>query len=320
MALHYLSLGSITVSKITAVAYYAGIPPNNSNLEKPAILDNFCHGVTASGDTAIAHKDLSVIPCDVALIQGFVHLLGKNAPHLLLRQQAIDTQRNNKKRSLIVDSNLFLYADPKNKKTYLRFSFDGVFPNTGFYFDKDVDPNRWQKISQNLNISLKPYRTQGRHILVCLQRNGGWSMKGLSVIDWMNATINKIRQVSPDRPIIVRAHPGDKKIKSVLAVNHKNTYLSTNEKLIDDLQNAWATVVYNSSPSVASIIEGIPTFITDPKPEHSQTYAVANTDLSNIENPVMPERQAWVEKVSMSHWNFDELRSGEAWQFFKKYV
>jgi hypothetical protein len=47
---------------------------------------------------------------------------------------------------------------------------------------------------------------------------------------------------------------------------------------------------------------------------------VANTDLSTIENPVMPERQEWIEKISMSHWNFDELRSGEAWQFFKKYV
>jgi hypothetical protein len=106
----------------------------------------------------------------------------------------------------------------------------------------------------------------------------------------------------------------------VLAVNHKNTHLSTNEKLIDDLQGAWATVVYNSSPSVASIIEGIPTFITDPIPEHSQTVAVANIDLSTIENPALLERQAWVEKISMCHWNFDELRSCEAWKFFKQYI
>jgi hypothetical protein len=308
------------MSKLTAVAYYAGIPPNNSNIEKPQILDYFCQGVTAVGDQAIAHNGMNALPCDVALIQGFVHQHGKSAPHLQLRQDAVNLQKKNNKRSLIVDSNLFLYVDKFNPFHYLRYSFDGVFPTTGFYFDKDVDPARWQKISQNLNISLKPYRAQGRHILICLQRNGGWSMKGLSVIDWMNVTIDKIRQFSPNRPIIVRAHPGDKKIKSVLAVNHKNTHLSTNEKLIDDLQGAWATVVYNSSPSVASIIEGIPTFITDPSPEHSQTYAVANADLSTIENPVMPERQEWIEKISMSHWNFDELRSGEAWQFFKKYV
>ena len=97
-------------------------------------------------------------------------------------------------------------------------------------------------------------------------------------------------------------------------------HLSTNERLIDDLRNAWATVVYNSSPSVASIIEGVPAFITDPVPQHSQTYGVANTDLSRLENPEMLDRQAWIEKISMCHWSFEELRSGEAWRFFKKYV
>jgi hypothetical protein len=308
------------MSKFTAVAYYSGIPPNNSNPEKPMILDYFCQGVNRIGDSAIAHKAMSVIPCDVALIQGFVHEHGKSAPHLQLRQNAVNLQKTNNKRSLIVDSNLFLYADPKNTKHYLRYSFDGVFPTTGFYFDKDIDPARWQKISYDLGISLKPWRTQGNHILICLQRHGGWSMRGLSTIDWLNQTIAQIRQYSKKRPIVVRTHPGDKKIKSILRINHKNVHLSTNEKLIDDLKGAWATVVYNSSPSVASLIEGIPAFLTDPQPEHSQTYGLANTDLSRLENPEMPDRQSWIERLSMCHWNFQELQSGEAWEFFRKYI
>jgi hypothetical protein len=308
------------MSNLTAVAYYGGIPPTNNNPEKPLILDNFLLGVQLSGDTAIAHQGMNVIPCDVALIQGFVHEHGKSAPHLQLRHNAVLLQKNNNKRSLIVDSNLFLYADPTNTKTYLRYSFDGVFPTTGFYFDRDVDSSRWNKISRNLNLSLQPWRTQGNHILICLQRHGGWSMGGLSVQAWLDQTIIQIRQYSRKRPILVRTHPGDKKIKSILKINHKNVHLSTNERLVDDLRNAWATVVYNSSPSVASIIEGIPAFITDPLPQHSQTYEVANTDLSRLENPEMPDRQAWIEKISMCHWNFEELRSGEAWRFFKKYI
>jgi hypothetical protein len=79
-------------------------------------------------------------------------------------------------------------------------------------------------------------------------------------------------------------------------------------------------VVHNSSPSVASIIEGVPTFLTDSHPEHSQSCEVANKDLAKIENPDMLDRQAWIERLSMCHWNFDELRSGEAWNFFKKYI
>jgi len=283
-------------------------------------LDNFLAGVRTVGDTAIAHQGMNAIPCDVALIQGFIHEHGKSAPHLQLRHNAVSLQKNNNRRSLIVDSNLFLYADPNNTRTYLRYSFDGVFPTTGFYFDRDIDPTRWAKISRDLNISLKPWRTQGEHILICLQRHGGWSMGGLSVQTWLDQTITQIRQYSRKRQIVVRTHPGDKKIKSILKIYGKGVHLSVNERLSDDLRNAWATVVYNSSPSIASIIEGIPTFITDPTPQRSQSYKIANTDLSRLENPEMPDRQEWIERISMCHWNFEELRSGAAWNFFKQYI
>ena len=70
------------MDKIKAVAYYGGIPPNNSNLEKPQILDCFLQGVNACGDLGIPHKGMNAVDCDVALIQGFVHEHGKDAPHL----------------------------------------------------------------------------------------------------------------------------------------------------------------------------------------------------------------------------------------------
>ena len=307
------------MAKLIAVAYYGGIPPNNNNLEKPLNQDNFCHGVSQAGDTAIAHRGTTAIACDVALIQGFVHQHGKSTPHLQLRQDAVNLQKKNNKKSLIVDSNLFLYVDKSNSHHYLRYSFDGVFPTTGFYFDQDPDSTRWQQISKDLNLKLKPWRSDGKHILLCLQRNGGWSMQGLDSVNWMNQTIMDIRKYS-SRPIIIRAHPGDKKIKSILKINHKNVFLSTKEKLTDDLIGAWATVVYNSSPSVASAIEGVPVFLTDPQPKNSQSFDIANIDISNIENPVLLDRQHWIEKISMCHWKFDELKSGKAWNFFKRYI
>ena len=313
------------MSKFTAVAYYGGIPLNNKNPEKPMILDNFCAGVKNSGDTIIEHRGMSPIACDVAFIQGFVHEDGKRLPHLTLRQQAIELQKKSNKKSLIVDSNLFLFADPGNTKRYLRYSFDGVFPTTGFYFDKDIDPSRWQKISQNLNISLKDYRTNGEHILVCLQRNGGWSMGKTDLQDWLVQTINTIRKHS-SRPIIIRPHPGDKTSKELIRPGNpkckikfsKVVRLSSNENLIDDLRNCWVTINYNSSPVIGAVIEGIPIFVCDP--EKSQSREIANTDLSQIENPLMLDRQKWVERLSMFHWNFDELKSGECWQHMRKFI
>lgn len=312
------------MSKFTTVTYLDILPRHNNNEEKSNILKFFNQGVNAVGDMGILHKGFNCIPCDVACIVGYVHKdgkqkNGKHLPHLDLRQRIIDYQKRSGKKTLIVDSNLFLYADPTNPLHYLRYSFDGVFPTTGFYFDKEIDPNRWNIISRDLNIRLKNYRQTGSHILFCLQRNGGWSMGGYDVISWMTDTIAKIRTYT-NRHIIVRAHPGDKKISKILKINLSNVSLSTNKLLTQDLNNCWATVVYNSSPSVASLIEGIPNFVTDPNPRNSQAFGVVNTDLALIENPILFERQEWLNKLCMCHWKFDEMKNGTAWNFFKKHL
>ena len=301
-----------------AVAYYGGIPPHNNNLEKPMILDNFLTGVRNSGDTAIAQTSMQVVPdADVALIQGYVHEHGKTAPHLVLRRNAVEQQINNGKKALIVDSNLFLAYDNGNVNRYLRYSFNGVFPTTGFYFDTDIDPNRWSKVSSKLGIQMKPWRTSGNHILVCLQRNGGWSMRGYNSVQWANDTIATLRQLT-DRPIIVRGHPGDKKTRYF--PQHKDVFLSSNPSILQDLQGAWATVLYNSSPSVVSAIEGVPVFLTDPQPEYSQSHEVSNTKIKRINDPKLFDREDWVQKLAMCHWNFEELASGEAWRHFRRYL
>lgn len=305
--------------KYKIVAYNQGIPAKNKNPEKPLILSNFISGVTKLGDTGINYFGKDTLTCDVAVLQGFVHAASKNSPHLNLRKEVLKTQQRNNNKTLIVDSNLFLYSNPNNTKQYLRYSFDGVFPTTGFYFDSVIDPLRWKKISANLNISLKEWRTTGNYILICLQRNGGWSMGTTSSINWAIDIISKIRKYT-DREIVIRAHPGDVQTIHNIPLAHKNVRLSTNVDIIDDFKNCWCSVTYNSSPGVASIIEGIPTFVTDPVPQNSQAFLVSNIDLSQIENPLLPNRQQWVEKLAMSHWNFTELANGEAWNHMRSFI
>jgi len=309
------------VSQIKAAAYYAGIPAKNSNPEKPLILDYFCYGVTACGDIAVPHKGFNTIDCDVALIQGFVHDDGKTLPHLQLRRDAINLQKQKGKRSLIVDSNLFLYVNKKNPLHYLRYSFDGVFPTTANYFWDDPDPSRWQQISRDQNISLKDWRTKGNYILICTQRPGGWSMKGLEVNQWLNQTIAEIRKYS-DRPIVVRSLPGAKGSRESVVTNNKSSLytVSFNKLITQDFINAHAVITYNSSPGVAAAIEGIPVFVTDPNPRISQAYEVSNHSLSLLENPQMPDRQGWIERISMSHWNNEDVLTGQAWRHIKKFI
>ena len=303
---------------VTVVSYLKGIPASNNNPEKPKSLIDFITGVNALGDHGILNDFDNLIKSDVAVIQGYVHEDGKHAPHLTLRQNILNYQKQNKNRTIIIDSNLFLYADPGNAKGYLRYSYDGIFPNTGEYCNNNPNPERWEKIKKDLNIDLNPWRKNGNHILICLQRNGGWSMRGLNVVDFFHQTVHKIRKYS-DRPIIVRTHPGDR--KSIYYLNElkgKNITISQNRYLSEDFKNSWATVVYNSSPSVASIIEGIPVFLIDP--EYSQATEVSNLDLKNIENPIMTERLFWVQKLAQCHWNNYDLVSGETWRHMRNYL
>lgn len=309
------------MNKTKVVGYLSGIPAGIKNQHKRDIILQFIEGVNKFGDVGILQNTRDIIPSDVAFIQGWVHAGSGDSPHLLVRKQAIQQQTLANKRTLVVDSNLFNYVDGNQNKAYLRYSFDGVFPTTGNYFSNNIDPTRWQQISKDQNITLKDWRTSGNHILICTQRPGGWSMGGLDVNQWLNYTITELRKYT-DRPIVVRSHPGAKGSKESVSLNNKQGLYSVSaSKLItDDFKNAHAVITFNSSPGVAAAIEGIPVFVTDPNPRVSQAYKVSNYSLSMIENPQTPERQQWVEQLSMSHWNQYEARTGAAWQHIKQFI
>lgn len=271
----------------TVASYMKGIPPRNRNPEKPEVINNFIKGVNAVGDTGKVVNDWNIVDADVAVVQGFVHPGSKNVTHLNLRKAVFDRQQKLNKRSIIIDSNLFLYADPGNTKKYLRYSYDGVFPTTGEYCNSNPDPKRWEKISKDLNISLKPWTT-GKFILLCCQRDGGWSMDGQSLMPWLVKTIMQIKKHT-DRPVLVRFHPGDRHTNSHKQSLHKygleNVYISSNKSIIQDLELAHAVVNYNSSPAIAAAIEGVPIFVLDPA--RSQAKDIANIDISKLENPAL---------------------------------
>jgi len=297
--------------------YYAGIPAKNTKSEKRDVLRNFHLGVPDNQSTEIETFDYK--PSDLAVMQGWVHAQSSNAPHLNFRKRIIEQQQKHGGRTLAIDSNLFLYRDPKNVNQYLRFSLDGVFPTTGEYFQSSQDPQRWHQIKQDLNIDLQPWREDGEHILICLQRNGGWSMGAYDVMKWCNDIAKKIR-LRTDRPIVVRTHPGDKRAQQYIRSAPKGVKISKAESIVDDFKNCWACVTYNSSPGVAAAIEGVPVFVTDANPQNSQAYTVSNTDIEQIEQPQIYDRQDWIEKISMSHYNFEDLQNGTAWKIIKEYL
>jgi hypothetical protein len=308
-----------------SIAVYHCSVPNKKNQEKVDLLRFFSQGAKKLNETVFDVTNYNLVDADVAVIQGWVAPNQPLTPHGDLRSRVLKKQIENSKFVVAVDSNLFLYSNTENPLHYLRYSFNGVFPTTGIYCDTSVDPSRWKSISKDLKLSLKDYRTSGNHILLCVQRNNGWSMSGLDNQDWVIKTISEIRKYS-NRPIVIRLHPGDKETKRIIKSGGPlcklkfgyGVTLSHNENLLDDLKNCWAVVNHNSSPVVGAAIEGYPIFVTDP--DNSQCREIANIDFSKIESPWLPDRQSWVERISMFHWKFDELKSGKCWNHMRIFI
>lgn len=307
------------------VSYYNVVPVKNKSQEKYDILTNFIQGVNAAGDNGEVYHGNQVQNCDVGVIQGWTHERGKTAPHLQLRQNVIDRQINTGRHVVVADANLFLYANPGNAPFhYLRYSFNGVFPTTGIYCDDNPDPKRWQSIKNNLGIEVGAHKTDGRHILIAVQRNGGWSMNGQDLGEWVERTVYNIMSYT-DRPIVIRLHPGDKRSQKYMPNKIRNlkrfkhiTISEFGRPLELDLQNCHAVVNHNSSSIVGPLIMGYPAFITDPV--NSQCKEVVHTDFTKIDHPQELDRQSWLERISMFHWNFNELKDGTCWKHMRQYI
>ena len=286
----------------------------------------FAQGVNAHGDQGIIETNQTYQPSEVAVILGWVHEHGKTAAHLQFRQEILDGQRAAGGRTVIADSNLFLYKNKANPGYWLRYSYDGIFANTGEYCDQIPDPARWHTVQNFCNVKLQPWRQTGDHVLLCLQRDGGWSMAGWDVVDWAIKNIIEIRKYS-DRPIRIRPHPGDKKarkycerlLKLCLGRGLKAVTISVEgHSLMDDFANCWAVVNHNSSPGVAAVMEGIPVILTDP--DRSQAHDVATVGINRIETPLMPDRESWAQRISQFHWSHQELQLGICWSHMKKWA
>lgn len=314
---------------ITVISYMKVIPPGNKNPAKPMIIRNFIEGVNRCGDKGLVTSSRNIIEADVAVIQGFVHKSSKNTPHLILRKNIFENQIRKGKRCIIVDSSLFLWKDPAQLKGYLRYGYDGIFPGTAEYCNVHPDPERWKKISQDLDIELKPWKLNQKegHILLCCQRDGGWSMDGKGVQDWLKEVITQIRMYSK-RSILIRFHPGDKNTtthRHVLAQWMKSDpstfsdiFISKTKSLQEDFHTAHSLVGHNSSPTCASVIEGIPTFLTDAS--RAQASTVAHHQLSEIEDHKSFDRQLFVERLAQMHWTLEEVKSGQCWLHMRKWA
>jgi hypothetical protein len=305
---------------VDVVVYVSSVANAHKFPRKTACLENFAHGAKAAGANVIIEYDYRYTPSRLAVMLGWA-TTNTGGNNITLRKQIIAEQNRHGYKTMCIDASCFKYLDDTG--TYLRYSLGGPFYDRAEYANKNSSSAKWNEIQQRLGISMKPTRTSNGYILLGMQRDGGFAMKSLDPIDWAHQKIAEIRKFTP-REIVIRPHPGKFDMKNFAQFQTK-TYSRTNvrvihpeqSRLLDDLQGAQSAVFFNSSASVAAVLEGVPVFVDD---SSAVTWDVANHRISKIKTPEDFDRSQWINDLAAAHWSDADGASGKIYQHFMPYL
>jgi hypothetical protein len=306
---------------VDVVVYVSSVANPQKHSRKIQCLESFADGVRAVGHTVRVEWEHRYTPSKLAVILGWA-TTNTGGRNITLRKQIIPEQRRLGFQTMCIDASCWKYLDDNG--SYLRYSLDGPFYDRAEYANKNSDATKWLEISRRLGVQLKPVKVNPTgHILICMQRDGGFAMKTLDPITWLHDKIHQIRAVS-SRQICVRPHPGQYNMTDFASYTSKmagkqNVLIiePTQSRLIDNLQGAHSAVFFNSSASVAATCEGIPVFADD---SSCVAWAVANKDVSQIESPETFSREQWIYDLAAAHWSDEDARAGRIYQKFLPYL
>lgn len=294
------------------VVYFSSLHKQTKS-RKLDVLEAFAQGAKSQGATVITQSKSEIIPCKMAVILGWPSPLQHSA-NIRLRAAVVKQQKRASQHVMAIDASTFKFHDVDAK--YLRYSLNGVFYDISEYANRNSDATRWNIISQDLGLEVKPWRTQGDYVLLLMQRDGGWSMKGLDPIQWVRQKCHQIRQVT-DLPIRVRPHPGKRIDLTPLRDLVLDISPSTHRTLQQDLERAQSACVFNSSSGVAAILEGVPLMVDD---RSAVTYEVSHHGMDVITAPKFPDRQQWIWDLAAAHWSDEESSRGHVWHRFLPFI
>ena len=305
---------------VDVVVYASSVANAHKHERKVACLENFAQGVRALGHSVVVDWDYKYQPAKLAVMLGWAttNTGGKN---IALRKQVIAEQRKHRFHTMCIDASCFKYLDDTG--TYLRYSLGGPFYDRAEYANRNSSSAKWQEIQQRLGIAIKPAQVCDGYILIGMQRDGGFSMKTLDPVAWLVDKIQEIRKYTT-REIVIRPHPGKfnmadfAKFQSKEYVRqHVRVINPEQSTLLENLQSAHAAVFFNSSASVAAVLEGVPVWVDDAS---AVTWTVAHHDMSTIESPQQFSTGQWIHDLATAHWSDDDGRAGRIWQKFLPYL
>jgi hypothetical protein len=155
---------------------------------------------------------------------------------------------------------------------------------------KAVSDARWRLMTT----PVWDWSREGKHIVIAEPSATYQKFHGIE--GWTERTVAELKKYT-DRPLVFR----DKEMQRA------------GRKLHQDLNGAHCLVTHGSNAAVEAVIMGCPVFVD----ETSAASLVGLTDLSRIEYPIYPDRQAWCNSLAHNQWNEAEMCNGKMWRMLE---
>lgn len=155
---------------------------------------------------------------------------------------------------------------------------------------REYPDDRWRAL--RLDDQLAPWRKGGRRIVIANTLPDYWTIRGLPR-EWSHQLAAKLRKQT-DRPVYVREK------EATVSLQH-------------DLRDAHCLVTHGSIAAVEAVVLGTPVFVA----AESAAAHVGVVGWDDIEHPVYPDRQPWLNALAYSQFNEIELVDGTLWRLLQ---
>lgn len=154
-------------------------------------------------------------------------------------------------------------------------------------------------------VQIKPWRPEGRHILVAGMSAKAARAEGMDPERWESETIERLRRIT-NRPIVYRPKPNCDRARPIPGASFERDS-SIEEALLD----CHAVVTHHSNVAVDALMAGIPCI---------SPFGVASRlsrhSVDDIENLLMPEgREQFAADLAYCQYSVSEMRAGIAWRY-----
>lgn len=183
-----------------------------------------------------------------------------------------------------------------DRKTHISLGWNGLNNYASFPEYPDDGGKRFKDHGG----IIKPWKRDGKYILVLGQVKGDASLKGQDIMPWYLKTAHDAYN-HYGIPVYYRQHP-----ESVRRRGYESLYGFDNigGTLEEAMSDALFTIAYNSNSCLDSILAGIPCYAGD---KGTMAWDLCMKDIKEL---YYPEREKTVYQIAWKQWTLDEIRQG----------